>query len=215
MDEPTGIPVMLQIHNWRCLVVGGGKVAARRCKSLKDAGAVVTVIAPEIDPAIEAMGVETICEGFDSGRHDVENYALVVIATSNARVNDAVYEQCTMNPDSSILVNRADDSAATDFSFMTAHRDGPLTIAVHSGGASAGAAVRIRDLLVEHLDPHWAKLLELALPIRHEIQRRVDDPAKRTELLRRLTDDQAITTLKTGGESALQALYADMMKDLA
>jgi siroheme synthase (precorrin-2 oxidase/ferrochelatase) len=41
--------------NRRILLVGGGRVAVRKVAKLSDAGAVLTVVAPEIKPQIEAL----------------------------------------------------------------------------------------------------------------------------------------------------------------
>ena len=47
--------VQLNMENRRCIVAGGGHVALRKTRSLLEAGASVTVIAPEILPAITAL----------------------------------------------------------------------------------------------------------------------------------------------------------------
>ena len=133
---------------------------------------------------------------------------LAVAATGDRAVNEAVSEAAAQRD---VLVNRSDVGHASDLTFMASHRDGPLTIAVHTGGASASAATHIRALLTDSLDPDWAQLLTLALPARQQIQATVSDPATRTALLRRLTDDNAMESLKAGGESALQSLYACLL----
>ena len=40
-------PLLLNIKNYKCLVVGGGKVALRKVISLRDFQAKVTVISPK------------------------------------------------------------------------------------------------------------------------------------------------------------------------
>ncbi len=54
---PAGYPVVLDVVGRPCLVVGGGPVAVRKAAGLVECGAEVTVVAPEIDPAIGALGV--------------------------------------------------------------------------------------------------------------------------------------------------------------
>lgn len=208
MDEPSGIPVMLEVAGRRCVVVGAGPVGARRARSLAEAGARVVVVALQVHPSVRLAGVQVEQRAFEPS--DLDGALLVVVATDVAEINDAVAEAAA---ERGVLVNRADDASAGQLSFMTTHQDGPLTVALHSGGASASAATRIRDELVEQLDPDWVRLLTLALPARHAIQQRYADAAKRSALLRRLSDDNAMQTLKTGGESALKALYADIMQD--
>lgn len=200
---------MLDVAGRRCVVVGGGRVAARRAQSLHDAGADVLVVAPRVDLHIANVGVEIRQRVFEPS--DLDHAFLVVVATDRPEVNEAIH---TAARGRGVLVNRADDADRADLTFMTAHQSGPLTVAVHTGGASASAAVRIRDDLAGYLDPGWGVLLGHAKIARKRIQAAIDDPTKRTALLRRLTDDSAINTLKSGGESALEQLYADIMRGL-
>ncbi|MGB0767765.1 MAG: precorrin-2 dehydrogenase/sirohydrochlorin ferrochelatase family protein [Phycisphaeraceae bacterium] len=211
VDEPyADVPVMLSVRDRRCVVVGGGGVGARRARTLSEAGAKVVMIALQVHPSARLAGVRIEERAFQP--EDLDGALLVVVATDVEEINDAVSEAAA---ERGVLVNRADRSEAGGLTFMTAHRDGPLTVAVHTGGASASAATRIRALLVADLDPAWGRLLASALPVRRAIQERVRDPAKRVAMLRRLSDDRALKTLRDGGESALKGLYADIMKDLA
>ena len=210
MGEPiSDLPVMLTVRDRRCLVVGAGGVGVRRAKLLSEAGAHVVIVAPQVHPSARLIGAEIYERGFEPS--DLDGVLLAVAATSDPDMNQAVSDAANQR---GVLVNRSDQAASGNLTFMSSHRDGPLTLAVHTGGASASAAVRIRSLLADSLDPVWGELLTLALPARHRIQAGVSDPAKRTALLRRLTDDEAVATLKTDGESGLKVLYADIMKDL-
>lgn len=210
MSEPVSdLPVMLTVRGKRCLVVGAGGVGVRRAKLLAEAGAHVTIVAPQVHPSARLLGANIHERSFEPG--DVDGMLIAVAATSDPAINQLVSEAAQ---ERGVLVNRSDQAAAGDLTFMSCHRDGPLTVAVHTGGASASAATRIRDLLTGSLDPYWGPLLTLALPVRQRIQASVSDTAKRTGLLRRLTDDQAISTLLENGESGLLALYDDIMKDL-
>lgn len=211
MDEPySDLPVMLKVAGRRCLVVGAGGVGVRRAKLLAEAGAHVVIVAPQVHPSARLLGAQVHERPFEPG--DLDGVLLAVAATGDQAVNEAISEAAK---EKDVLVNRSDQGHASDLTFMASHRDGPLTIAVHTGGASASAATHIRALLTDSLDPDWGQLLTLALPARQQIQAAVSDRAKRTALLRRLTDDIAMESLKAGGESALQSLYADIMKDLA
>lgn len=211
MAEPlSDVPVMLKVRDRRCLVVGAGGVGVRRARLLAEAGASVVIVAPQVHPSARLIGAHIHERAFEP--RDLNGMLLAVAATSDPATNQAVSDAAA---EQGVLVNRSDQASAGDLTFMVNHRDGPLTIAVHTGGASASAATRIRSLLAETLEPYWGELLTLALPARQRIQAAVSDPAKRTALLRRLTDDQAIETLKADGEWGLMALYDDIMKDLA
>lgn len=197
---------MLDVTSRRCVIVGGGSVAVRRAAALARAGAEVFAVAPELDAGLLELNITIDRRGFEPA--DLDRAFLVVVATDQPAVNQAVHAAAKAR---GVLINRADDAGQADLTFMTAHRDEPLTVAVHTGGASAGAAVRIREELARHLDDDWATLLTHALNARKQIQQQITDPATRLPLLSRLTDDTAMNTLKTGGQAALLALYADIM----
>ncbi|MEM9415271.1 MAG: NAD(P)-dependent oxidoreductase [Planctomycetota bacterium] len=214
MTKPKGIPVMLNVMGWRVLIVGGGAVAARRAAALVDAGAEVTVVAPEVDVSVESLGVDIRRERFDPDHLALGSFALVVVATNDPETNERVSFTLDHLPDAP-LCNRADDGDAGDVSFMASHIDGPLTLAVHTGGASASAAATIRDSLAEQLDPAWPGVLSVARETRQAIQQQFVDPAKRQAMLRRLTDDAALAAYRAGGAEALQTHYRDIMQGLA
>ena len=57
-------PVFLKLAGRRVVVVGGGPVAASKLRSLIDAEASVTVIAPEVVEAIASAPVEVVRRPF-------------------------------------------------------------------------------------------------------------------------------------------------------
>lgn len=205
---------MIHPEGWRCLIVGGGAVAVRRARALVDAGAFVTVIAPEMDDRLATMEIDRVLSRFDPATHPLDVYRLVVIATDDPATNATAATAIAKLPHPP-LCNRADEADAGEVSFMAAHRDGPVTLAVHTGGASASAAATIRDAMANGLDPCWAGVLEEAIEARRAIQREVTDPAKRSAMLRRLTDGDALACFRAGGPDALRSRYRDIMRGSA
>lgn len=192
------LPIMLKLAGRRCLIVGGGAVALRRARAFMACDAQVVVVAPQIDPDLEALGVELHARKYKPA--DLKDVVLVVTATNDARLNAQVAIQATRH---SILVNRADDATAGDF-VVPAHRhEGPLTIAVHASGVSASASARIRDQLIESLDPDWIRLLELIAPYRKLIQQSTPDAQERQERLRQLASQQMLDLYKSSGADAV------------
>lgn len=201
---------MLDVNGRRCVIVGGGAVALRRARSLFDAGAHVIVVAPEIDPAIEMIGedgfkVELRKRPFTPD--DLNDAFMVITATNVQRVNNEVDHVARKK---GVIINRSDAAELSDLTFMASHRQGPLTICVHTGGASASAATKIRDTLIQQLDPDWQTLLEKAYETRDSVTQIVD-PVLRRETLLSLVDEKAMQALKDKGLGGLTEHYSKLM----
>jgi len=201
------LPVMLNLRGRRCVVVGGGAVAVRRAASLVAGGAQVLVVAPAMDEKLDELLIERAERGYEAG--DLDDAFLVVIATGSAAVNQRVADDAA---EAGVLVNRADDAEAGDFTVMAHDRRGPLTVAVDTAHTSASAAKQIRAALLDALDDDWVTLLTEARPWRANIQRKkfpdldeAQTPKTRADRLRRLVDAAAMQTLKQHGVSALRA----------
>lgn len=190
---------MLRLTGRRAVIVGGGAVARRRAMSLLEAGADVTVIAPRVDPAIEKLPLHVERRVYRAG--DLEGAMLVVVATDDPAVNAVVAGEAAQKR---VLVNRTDDPESGDVQVPAHRRVGPITVAVHSGGASARAAARIRDQLLAGFDGDWAVLLETIEPYRRRAQAQIADPSRRQVTLLKLADDGAMASLKSGGVEGLR-----------
>jgi siroheme synthase-like protein len=123
-----------------CLVVGGGPVAARKARGLLECGAVVTVIAPEVCAELAELTPLTI-ERRRYAPGDAAAHRLVVTATGIPDVDGAVYADADA---AGVWVNSADDAAHSSLILPSVHRDGPVTIAVSTGGSSPALASWLR-----------------------------------------------------------------------
>jgi len=83
-------PAGLRLAGRRVVVVGGGHVAQRRVPTLLAVGAEVTVVSPEVTPAIEGLGDEItlVQRGYRSG--DLAGAWYVIAATDDREVNELV-----------------------------------------------------------------------------------------------------------------------------
>lgn len=179
------LPLMLRLEDRLAVVVGGGAVAARRVFALLECGARVRLVAPEAKDALRAqarMGrIEWLARAYADG--DLAGAFLAVAATPDPAVNDAVAAEAGRL---GALINRADDAGTGDVQFAAAHRAGPLTLAVHTGGASAAAAASLRDRLAASLEPDLARRLEALAAERKRLQENTPPGPAREEALRRL-----------------------------
>lgn len=189
---------MLKVRGQRAVIVGGGKVAARRARSLFDAGAEVVIIAPAVESELTHMPVHVEQRAYEAG--DLIGAKIVVIATDDPAVNAAAAHEAIAI---GAMVNRADEPDAGDFIVPAHARRGPITLAVSTNGISARSAAVLRDQLLASIDEDWVTLLTTVEPFRADVQRSVADPARRTAALHKLTDPAAMSVLKEQGAAAL------------
>ena len=129
----------LLVAGRRCVVVGAGRIAARKIESLLAAGAEVQVVAPEVGTEVRAWA--------DAGRvalaerpfadADVDGAWLVVTATDVPEVNRAVFEAGEARR---IFVNSADDPANCSFTLMSVVRRGDIVVSIGTNGRSPALA---------------------------------------------------------------------------
>jgi siroheme synthase-like protein len=158
-------PVALDLHDVIVLVVGAGRVAARKVEGLSAAGANVHVVAPDVGPAIESAVLDghvakLRVRPFEPD--DLEGVRLVITATGVPEVDAAVAAQARA---AGIWVNAADRPDDCTFILPAIARNGPLTIAVSTDGSSPALAGRLRDRAAALLDDD---VVELAGRLREE-----------------------------------------------
>lgn len=153
----SSLPILLEGSGLKVLVVGGGNVATRKARQFAHAGAIVRVVAPHLDPALEEVvrefAIVVECRAYQTG--DIGDAQLVVSATNDRNANAMVARDAQA---ASRLLNAADHSSDGNFAMMATHRRGPLTIGVSAGGLPA-AAVRIRNAIARRFDARYGDAL--------------------------------------------------------
>ncbi|HLG01658.1 MAG TPA: bifunctional precorrin-2 dehydrogenase/sirohydrochlorin ferrochelatase [Acidimicrobiia bacterium] len=166
---PRGYPVNLVLEGRRVVMVGAGRIAARKVEGLLAAGAAVTVVAPRVGDEIRALA--------DDGRlvlherafapADLDGAWLAFAATDDAAVSAAVYAEAERRR---MFVNSADDPANCSLTLMSVVRRGDLQIAIGTGGRSPALAAHLKERLGEEIGPEFAALLEVLSDMRDEIR---------------------------------------------
>ncbi|MHB1853542.1 MAG: precorrin-2 dehydrogenase/sirohydrochlorin ferrochelatase family protein [Acidimicrobiales bacterium] len=146
-----GYPVTLLMEGRTCLVVGGGRVAARKAVGLLDAGAALHMVAPVISPEAEVLaGSGLTIERRPYRSPEAASYRLVVTATGDPEVDGTVFRDAEA---AGVWVNAADDPVACSFHLPAVARRGPVSVAVSTGGASPALASWLRDRIETVLGP--------------------------------------------------------------
>ena len=155
-----GYPVNLIVAGRRCVVVGAGRIAARKIDALLVAGAEVHVVAPKLADQVRALRDEhriTVDErSFEPS--DLDDAWLATAATDDAAVNHAVFESGGKRR---VWVNAADDPDNCSFTLMSVIRRGDLVVTVGTGGRSPALAAWMKERFTAELGPEYETLLEL------------------------------------------------------
>jgi len=190
-----GYPVNLLVAGRRCVVVGAGRIAARKIEGLLTAGAVVHVVAPEVGPEVSALRDEgriTVAERpFEPA--DLDEAWLATAATPDPAVNASVYEAGQARR---VFVNAADDPEHCSFTLMSTVRRGDLVVTIGTGGRSPALATYLKDHLATELGPEWEVLLELLSDERERL--RAAGTSTETVDWRRAIDSGMLDLIRTG-----------------
>jgi uroporphyrin-III C-methyltransferase/precorrin-2 dehydrogenase/sirohydrochlorin ferrochelatase len=149
VDPGAVYPVGLRLAGRTVVVVGGGQVAHRRVAGLLEARARVTVVSPEVTPALEALvapgSVTWHARGYADG--DLADAWYAVAATDDPAVNAAVAAEAEANR---VFCARADDRGVSSAWTPAVGRQGDLVVGVHGGG-DPQRAVGVRDAVLTGL----------------------------------------------------------------
>jgi precorrin-2 dehydrogenase len=143
----------LDLEGRSALVVGAGRIGTEKAQGLLETGARVTVVAPEADPELLELPVEWLHRGYRSS--DLESRFVVVAATSDRALNQRVFADAEAR---AMLCNVVDTPDLCSFILPAVHRQGPIALAVSTGGASPALAQRLRERLAEQIGPEHAEL---------------------------------------------------------
>lgn len=158
--------VNLDLTGRPVLVVGAGRVAARKVAGLLRAGASVTVVAPEAVPEI-ADDPDVRWFRRDYQRGEVASYRLAITATDDADVNAQVASDADT---AGVFVNSADDPDNCSFTLPAIARRGDVQIAISTNGRSPALSRWLRTRYERELSAGYDQLLDVLAEVRAEVR---------------------------------------------
>src|SRR5437879_144939 len=189
-------PVFLDLRGRRAVVIGGGAVAEQKVRGLVAAGAHVTLVSPDVTPALTDLGRRGEIELRRRGYHDGDLAgAWLAIAAVNRTVNAAVWAEAERL---GVPLNAVDDLEHSSFIAPAIHREGDITVAVSTGGKSPALAVRLRQRIARLVGRAEARLCALLGELRPELAARVPDARARTALWYAIVDSDVIDFVRRG-----------------
>ena len=178
-------PVNINLDNMNIIIIGGGKVAFRKCKNFIEFEKRVTVVAPELNESFGEIidKVEIIRDKFKI--EYLDGFNIAVVATDDKNINSEIADICKSK---GIMVNVVDDRGFSDFTVSSYVRRGDLLIGISTGGKSPALSARIRRELEEKYDDNFVEYIEILGNIREKVIKKYNDKSERKAVLIKLAN---------------------------
>lgn len=181
----TYYPAFLDLTDKACVIVGGGRVAERKCSTLLKVNARIRVISPNLTRRLENYEKKGLIK--HSKRvyqsRDIKSAFIIIAATDSDEINRKISADAAMF---NKLINVIDDPSLCSFIVPSVVKRGLLTIAVSTGGASPALAKAIKKELAGLYGPEFSKLLRILSGIRSRAMKEISDKKKREEFLKKI-----------------------------
>jgi uroporphyrin-III C-methyltransferase/precorrin-2 dehydrogenase/sirohydrochlorin ferrochelatase len=197
------LPIFIDIKGRRCVVIGGGEVAARKAGLLCRAGATVVVQSPAVGEALADM-IRTGLVSHHAGRFDesaLNDAALVIAATDDTEVNRQVHAAATAR---NVPVNVVDQPDLCTFILPAIIDRSPVIVAVSSGGASPVLARLLRARLETLIPVSYGRLAALAAAFRDKVKQRIKSPVRRRRFWEEVLQGSVAEMMYSGQDAAAE-----------
>lgn len=206
-------PIMLQLKDRSCVVVGGGKVAARKVTQLIENEARVTIISPDLHPSLQSLAdhreLVWIATRYAPGMLAAYQPLLVFAATDSEQVNQQVAEEARQIE---ALVNIADGTMDSDFSNMAVVQKSSITVGVSTGGESPTMLGLLKLAIDEAISDEFIILTGWLGDVRHIIRQQIDTQAERQRIYEQVLASDVLELLRDGQNEVARALFDDIVE---
>lgn len=178
-------PINIKIDDMQITIIGGGKVAYRKCMNFLDFYKKVTVVSKDfIDEFNEIKDkINIIKDGYDE-KYIKESF-VVIAATNNKCINRKIGIYCR---DNGKLVNVVDDVNLSNFTVPSYVKRGDLLLSVSTGGKSPSLSSKIRKELERIYDESYEEYVKLLGQVREIIIKNTVDIKERRVKLKDILD---------------------------
>ncbi len=180
------LPLQLKVENRLCVIVGGGRVAARKCRALLDHDASVRVVATALcaNEIWDAPRVSIVHGKYQTGL--LEGAFLVIAATDDGEINAQVERDAQS---AGVLAMRVDCPEDSDFLFPASLRRGDFTLSFGTDGTAPTLATVLRNQAEECFGDNYAELCTRAAAARQTSDWKELGCSTRREAMRKLAQN--------------------------
>lgn len=203
-------PICLQVAQRSCIVIGGGRVAERKVKSLLVYGARVKVISPELTGELVSLHGQDKIGWLDRcyQEGDLAGAFLVIAATDDSAVQDQVFAEAEKN---NTLLNVADVPNRCNFILPATARSGDLSISVSTAGKSPALAGKLRRELESMFGSEYGVLLDVLGNLREIVLARGYSHDENKVVFGRLADLGLAQWVRDGSWEKIAAHIQDVL----
>jgi precorrin-2 dehydrogenase / sirohydrochlorin ferrochelatase len=205
-------PAMLDVRGKRAIVIGGGKISARKAAELAACGAIVEVIDPtpcaDIEALVHNQAVTLTRAPYQNG--DLSDATVAIVATSDVAVQEAAWSEAQRR---GILVNTVDKTSRCSFIVPSILRRGPLTIAVSTDGTNPSLARRIRERLEVQFPQAYGPFLELAAHARRRLRAAGLGYNERDKFMGELVTSEVLALIGATNEAEAEKIVSRLLSE--
>ena len=181
-DTMGYFPFFIDIKGKKCIIVGGGNVAARKIEKLLPFEPYITVIAPEISDDITSLnGIKIIKRKFRD--EDIDSAFFVISASDDEQLNAHIFKLCRKK---NILVNTVDDLDKCGFIFPAVVHKNDITVGISTSGKSPIFASYLRKKTENMIDEKCLETIEILGKFREKIKREISSEAVRKKAFEKI-----------------------------
>ena len=180
-------PLFIELLDRPVLVVGGGAVAERKVQSLLEAGADITLVAPDVTQELQRLAknkaIRIHQRRFEE--MDIERTLLVISATDDTQIQNRVVAAARSR---GVLVNTVDQPALCDFIVPALVRHGDVIVAISTSGKSPALAGALRSKVESVITPDAGRAARILGEIRSEVHHRFPDAERRKQVFQQIVN---------------------------
>jgi uroporphyrin-III C-methyltransferase/precorrin-2 dehydrogenase/sirohydrochlorin ferrochelatase len=199
-------PLFHNTKNLKVLLVGGGKIAQRRTKSLLDAGVacdiLTTAVGEPLRSLVESAGGTVTINAYTNDEVML-GYGLILAVTDDRAINQEIAQHAKAM---GLLVNVADAPDDGNVIFGATIDRAPLTIAINNGGASPVLSSILRQQLEQFVPKAYGQLSTLVGRYREQVKQSLPSTTDRSSFWHQVLQGAVAEAVFSGKQDEAEAL---------
>jgi precorrin-2 dehydrogenase/sirohydrochlorin ferrochelatase len=203
-------PVLLDVRDKRCIVVGGGSVGERKVETLLDCKAKVEIIAKTLSHGLTDMVEEGLVDYIGQQYSDLylKDTFLVIGATDDPHLNSHIAEDARKR---GVLCNIVDQPDLCSFVLPSVLRRGDLTIAFSTSGKSPAFAKKLRKEFEGVFGQEYEVFLEIMGRVREKLLSKRKDSSQNRRIFEQLVYSPVLDWIKKRETESIDSFLVDLL----